>query len=73
ELVESLHIKKLQQIHLFDVFENEKLGENKKSFAIDFTFLDKEKTMTDEEIGSIMNKIISNLESKLNAVIRSNA
>src|SRR5690242_6758869 len=73
ELVESLHIKKLQQIHLFDVFENEKLGENKKSFAIDFTFLDKDKTMTDEEIGTIMNKIISNLESKLNAVIRSNA
>jgi len=73
ELVESLHIKKLQQIHLFDVFENEKLGENKKSFAIDFTFLDKEKTMTDEEIGAIMDKIISNLESKLNAVIRSNA
>ncbi len=72
ELVKSLHIKKLEHIRLFDVFENEKLGENKKSFAINFTFLDKEKTMTDEEIESIMNKIISKLESKLNAVIRSN-
>lgn len=72
ELVKSLHIKKLQQMQLFDVFENEKLGENKKSFAINFTFLDKEKTMTDEEIEPIMNKIISNIESKLDAVIRSN-
>lgn len=72
ELVKSLHIKKLQQIRLFDVFENEKLGENKKSFAINFIFLDKEKTMTDEEIESIMNKIISDIESKLDAVIRSN-
>ncbi len=72
ELVKSLHIKELQQIRLFDVFENEKLGENKKSFAINFTFLDKEKTMTDEEIESIMNKIISNIESKVDAVIRSN-
>jgi phenylalanyl-tRNA synthetase beta chain len=72
ELVKSLHIKKLQSIRLFDVFENKKLGENKKSFAISLTFLDKEKTMTDEEVEALMNKIISNLESKLNAVIRSN-
>ena len=72
ELVKSLRIKKLQRMQLFDLFEDKKLGENKKSFAINFTFLDKEKTMTDEEIEAIMNKIISNLESKLNAVIRSN-
>lgn len=72
DLVKSLHIKKLQNIRLFDVFENEKLGENKKSFAISFTFLDKEKTMTDEEVETLMKKIISNLESKLNAAIRNN-
>jgi phenylalanyl-tRNA synthetase beta chain len=72
DLVKSLHIKKLQNIRLFDVFENEKLGENKKSFAISFTFLDKEKTMTDEEVETLMKKIISSLESKLNAAIRNN-
>ncbi|MEO8822500.1 MAG: phenylalanine--tRNA ligase subunit beta [Ginsengibacter sp.] len=71
-LVKSLHIKKLQNIRLFDVFENEKLGDDKKSFAINFTFLDKEKTMTDEEVENIMNKIVSNLESKLNVAIRNN-
>ncbi|MGN6533167.1 MAG: phenylalanine--tRNA ligase subunit beta [Ginsengibacter sp.] len=72
-VVKSLHIKKLKNIQLFDVFENEKLGENKKSLAINFTFLDKEKTMTDDEIEIMMNKIISNLENKLNAIIRRNA
>ncbi len=72
-VVKSLHIKKLKNIQLFDVFENEKLGENKKSLAINFTFLDKEKTMTDDEIEVMMNKIISNLENKLNAIIRRNA
>lgn len=72
-VVKSLHIKKLINIQLFDVFENEKLGENKKSLAINFTFLDKEKTMTDDEIETMMNKIISNLENKLNAIIRRNA
>jgi len=72
ELAESLHIKRLQNIHLFDVFENEKLGKDKKSLAINFTFLDKEKTMTDGEIEAMMTKIISSLENKLNAVIRNN-
>ncbi len=72
-VVKSLHIKKLKNIQLFDVFENEKLGENKKSLAINFTFLDKEKTMTDDEVETMMNKIISNLENKLNAIIRRNA
>ncbi|HSV09225.1 MAG TPA: phenylalanine--tRNA ligase subunit beta, partial [Hanamia sp.] len=55
-VVKSLHIKKLKNIQLFDVFENEKLGQNKKSLAINFTFLDKEKTMTDDEIETMMNK-----------------
>ena len=72
-VVKSLQIKKLKKVQLFDVFENEKLGENKKSFAINFTFLDKEKTLTDEEIETMMNKIISDLENKLNALIRRNA
>ena len=73
ELVTSLHISKLESLQLFDVFENEKLGNDKKSLAFNFTFLDKEKTLTDKEIESMMNKIIGALENKLNAIIRRNA
>jgi len=72
ELVKSLHIKKMQSIRLFDVFENEKLGPDKKSLAMSFTFLDKEKTMTDEEVDKMMSKIIVALQTKFDAVIRSN-
>jgi phenylalanyl-tRNA synthetase beta chain len=72
-LVKSLQFKKLQQVQLFDVFESEKLGQNKKSLAINLTFLDKEKTLTDKETEHMMNAIISILENKLNAVIRRNA
>jgi phenylalanyl-tRNA synthetase beta chain len=72
-LVNSLQLKKLIHLNLFDVFESEKLGANKKSLAISFTFLDKEKTLTDKEVDSMMNKIIELLESKLNAEIRRNA
>lgn len=72
-LVHSLQLSKLLHLRLFDVFENEKLGANKKSFAISLTFLDKEKTLTDKEIDSMMNKIIHVLETKINAEIRRNA
>ncbi|MES2848935.1 MAG: phenylalanine--tRNA ligase subunit beta, partial [Bacteroidota bacterium] len=63
-------INKLQSVNLFDVFENEKLGEGKKSMAISFTFLDEEKTMTDKDIDAMMGRIISSYEKELNAEIR---
>jgi phenylalanyl-tRNA synthetase beta chain len=66
----KLRLSKLQDIRLFDIFESEKLGADKKSLAINFTFSDDEKTMTDKEIDSWMNKIMASLEKELNAEIR---
>lgn len=68
--VTNLHLAKLYDIKLFDIFENEKLGNDKKSMAINFTFLDEEKTLTDKEIDGWMNKIMSTLEKELGAEIR---
>lgn len=73
EAVDSLKIKKLTSVALFDVFENEKLGPNKKSMALSFTFTDPEKTLVDKETDNMMKQIITVLENKLNAVIRSHA
>lgn len=66
----GLNIKRLQGIKLFDVFESDKLGANKKSFAVNFTFLDREKTLKDEEIDGIMQKIMRVVEKDLGAEIR---
>jgi phenylalanyl-tRNA synthetase beta chain len=63
-------INKLTSINLFDVFESEKLGTNKKSMAVSFTFLDEEKTMTDKDIDGMMGRIIACFEKELNAEIR---
>ncbi|MEO7315561.1 MAG: phenylalanine--tRNA ligase subunit beta [Ginsengibacter sp.] len=73
EMVNSLKIKKLIDLQLFDVFESEKLGNNKKSLAISFTFSDREKTLVDKEIDAMMNSIIDKLEKDLQAEIRRNA
>ena len=63
-------IKALQSVKLFDVFESEKLGEGKKSMAINFSFLDEAKTFTDSEIEGFMNKLITTLETDLKAEVR---
>lgn len=70
EQVNKLRLKNLQQVKLFDVFESEKLGADKKSMAVNFTFLDEEKTLTDKEIDAWMNKIMTALEKDLQAEIR---
>jgi phenylalanyl-tRNA synthetase beta chain len=68
--VKKIKLPKLQGIRLFDVFESDKLGKDKKSLAMSFTFSDEEKTMTDKEIDSMVNKLIQGFEKELGAEIR---
>jgi phenylalanyl-tRNA synthetase beta chain len=70
QTVEKIKLNKLQEIKLFDIFESEKLGTDKKSVAVNFTFLDEEKTLTDKEIDGWMGKIMATLEKDLQAEIR---
>ena len=63
--------KLLESIKLFDIYRSEKLGESKKSVAYSLIFRDKKKTLSDEEINSVMEAIISELENSLGAELRS--
>lgn len=67
---EKANLPKLRAIELFDVFENEKLGTNKKSMAISYTFTDENKTLIDEEMDKMVQQLISIYEKELNAEIR---
>ena len=62
--------KLLESIKLFDIYRSEKLGESKKSVAYSLIFRDKKKTLSDEEINSVMEAIISELENSLGAELR---
>jgi phenylalanyl-tRNA synthetase beta chain len=68
--ISGLQLDKLQGVRLFDIFESDKLGTDKKSLAVSFSFLDPEKTLTDKEIDGMVGKIMSALEKELNAEIR---
>ena len=60
----------LKSVTLFDVYEGEKLGAGKKSYAISFTLQDDEKTLTDKQIDKIMNKLMGTYKHQLGAEIR---
>lgn len=62
--------KLLKSVSLFDVYEGKNLEAGKKSYAVNFTIQDEEKTLTDKQIESIMAKIQKNLEDKLGAKLR---
>ena len=68
--VQKIRPAQLQDMKLFDIFESEKLGTGKKSIAVNFTFQDEEKTLTDKEIDGWMNAIMQAFEKNLQAEIR---
>jgi phenylalanyl-tRNA synthetase beta chain len=60
----------LQEINLFDVYENDNLGKNKKSYAVSFLLRDELKTMTDKNIDRVMDNLIRAFKTELGAQIR---
>ena len=60
----------LREIGLFDVYESDSLGTNKKSYAISFILRDNLRTMTDKNIEKVMNNLIRAFENELGAKIR---
>lgn len=60
----------LKQVSLFDVYEGGNLPEGKKSYAVNFLLQDKEKTLNDKQIDSVMQKIRQQLEKELGAQLR---
>ena len=62
----------LTNIEVFDVYVGENISSDEKSIAYKLTFLDQTKTLTDEEVMDLFNKIIKEVETKCNAKLRDN-
>lgn len=60
----------ISEVRIFDVYEGENLPEDKKSIAITVTFQPKDKTYTDAELESLMNKVINEVGKKTGASLR---
>ena len=62
--------KLLTNIEVFDVYTGDKINSDEVSIAYKLTFVDNNKTLTEEEVMNIFNKVISDVESKLGAKVR---
>jgi phenylalanyl-tRNA synthetase beta chain len=70
QITDQLKIDALQSFDLFDVFESEKLGAGKKSYALSYTFQLQDRTLTDVEIEQVMQQLSGAYKNKLQAQIR---
>jgi len=62
--------KLLKKVSLFDVYEGDKIEKGKKSYALTFTLLDENKTLTDKQIDKVMMNLARAFQREFAAVIR---
>ena len=63
--------KLLESFNVFDIYTGESIGEDKKSVAFSMTFRAKDRTLVEAEINDIVSSVISDLENKIDAHLRS--
>ena len=62
--------KLLQSVEVFDIYEGKGVEEGKKSVAISLYYLDREKTLTDEDLQPTHQKVLEALTKEHEAVLR---
>ena len=62
----------VESYKLFDVYKGAQIEKGHKSIAYSITYRSKDKTLTDEDVAKVHEKILSELSEKLNANLRSN-
>ena len=63
--------KLISTVSIFDVYEGRGIEEDKKSIAISVRLQPREKTLTDQEIESVANKIVAEVSKRTGATLRS--
>ena len=71
ELVQDLAENLIEEVKITDTYENdEKLGADKKSYTFHIVYRSLEKTLTDEEVNAIHDKITEKTRAEFGAIIR---
>lgn len=70
ELAFRTERKLLRKVGLFDVYEGKGIPDDKKSYAVSFILRDDERTLQDNQIDRIMQKLIATFEKELGAQLR---
>ncbi len=70
DCIDELNIAILQEYHLFDLYEGDKIEQDKKSLALNFIFEKSTATLTQEEVDAAVKKIVNKLQKNLGAELR---
>ena len=70
-IISEIDISLIRSVKVFDVYEGENIPNNKKSIALNVTIQSSEKTFKDDDLEKINQLIISTVEEKIGAKIRS--
>ncbi len=62
--------KILNSVELFDLFESEDIGRDKKSMAFNLEYYDYNRTLTDQEVDQNFQKLITKVTKNFNAILR---
>lgn len=60
----------LQEVDLFDLYESESIGKDKKSYAVSFILRDDRQTLTEKSIEKTMGTIVKAFEREFGATLR---
>lgn len=60
----------LEDVRLFDVYKGKQVPEGMKSVAYSITFRAEDRTLTDEEVGGVMKKVLEGLKNSFDAQLR---
>ncbi len=71
EIISNVDKDLIKSVKVFDVYEGKNITENKKSIALNVTIQSSEKTLNEDDLNKINQTIITAVESKLDAKIRS--
>ena len=71
DIIVSIDKDLIKNVKVFDVYEGENIPKDKKSIALNVTVQSSEKTLNEKDLEKINNLIISTVESKSGAKIRS--
>lgn len=69
-VIEAAEKELLQDLNIFDIYAGEQVPQGYKSMALKLTFQSSERTLTDAEISECMARIIEDLQTQLQAVLR---
>lgn len=71
EVIRSAGGRTVTEVRLFDIYRSEQIGVGKKSLAYSLTYQAVDRTLTDQEVGQIRQKIIRKVEQEVNGKLRS--